>query len=240
MDYPFERNQHGHAFQLSKHLTLVKVEDEESTFQEENQNEELVEGKSNFEDQYQYQELGEVKSNIVRLDEETASEEESAAREFNVEIGVLALDGVVAPEDVALLRRFGYEAEEASTVAETPETAGKAELLELRKEVGDEQADVQRQSLRLIHELIATPKSTLAGILVEVRKFELRRRGIQEAQIHELLQPFEQDEDGQRMLEKCDIKFGMGYKDRAKKIKFKTLVDIHEFMALKLQRWCRA
>ena len=37
MDFACERNRHGHTVQLSEHLTLVKVEGEESTFQDENQ-----------------------------------------------------------------------------------------------------------------------------------------------------------------------------------------------------------
>lgn len=38
------------------------------------------------------------------------------------------------------------------------------------------------------------------------------------------------------MVEKCETKSGLGSMERVKKIKFNTLVDIHEFMALKLKK----
>lgn len=40
------------------------------------------------------------------------------------------------------------------------------------------------------------------------------------------------------MVEKCETKSGLGSMERVKKIKFNTLVDIHEFMALKLKKVC--
>merc|ERR1719421_2306728 len=100
---------------------------------------------------------------------------------------------------------------------------------------------VQRTSLDLIRKLGSQEKQTLSGVLDEVRKLDLpqpvlEQRGIKEAEMHALLEPYSSDEEVMKAMAECDSKSGLGSMERVKTIKFKVLVDIHEFMSLKLRK----
>jgi hypothetical protein len=117
----------------------------------------------------------------------------------------------------------------------------KTELIALLQEVGRDQSMVQRTSLDLIRKLGSQEKQTLSGVLDEVRKLDLpqpvlEQRGIKEAEMHALLEPYSSDEEVMKAMAECDSKSGLGSMERVKTIKFKVLVDIHEFMALKLRK----